>query len=131
MQDREKISTGPNAEPIDENIAGTAPGIPDDALAPGEEELPKPPTVLDRLSAAIGEEGCALAESGGEVHPVCGLWRSSDLERAEDYAASGRRSLKGLAAQLGFVAAEWPAGPEDPFFNVNSSEDLAEAARRS
>ena len=30
--DREKISTGPNAEPVDENIAGTAPGIPDDAL---------------------------------------------------------------------------------------------------
>lgn len=44
MQDREKISTGPNAEPIDENIAGTAPGIPDDALAPGEERLPEPPT---------------------------------------------------------------------------------------
>jgi hypothetical protein len=44
MQDREKISTGPNAEPIDENIAGTAPGIPDDGLAPGEEELSEPPT---------------------------------------------------------------------------------------
>ena len=44
MQDREKISTSPNAEAIDENIAGTAPGIPDDALAPGEEELPQPPT---------------------------------------------------------------------------------------
>ena len=44
IDEREKISTGPNAEPIDENIAGTAPGIPDDALAPGEEELPEPPT---------------------------------------------------------------------------------------
>jgi len=42
--DREKISTGPNAEPVDENIAGTAPGIPDDALAPGEDELPQPPS---------------------------------------------------------------------------------------
>ena len=35
--DREKISTGPNDEPINETIAGTGPGIPDDALAPGEE----------------------------------------------------------------------------------------------
>jgi hypothetical protein len=44
MQDqREKISTGPNAEPLDETIAGTGPGIPDDALAPGE-ELPQPPS---------------------------------------------------------------------------------------
>ena len=42
-EDREKISTGPNEEPINETIAGTGPGIPDDALAPGE-ELPQPPT---------------------------------------------------------------------------------------
>jgi hypothetical protein len=43
-QDREKISTGPNEEPINETIAGTGPGIPDDALAPGEDELPQPPS---------------------------------------------------------------------------------------
>jgi hypothetical protein len=43
MEDREKISTGPNEEPINETIAGTGPGIPDDALAPGE-ELPEAPT---------------------------------------------------------------------------------------
>jgi hypothetical protein len=44
MDEREKIDTGPNAEPVNENIAGTAPGIPDDSLAPGENELPEPPT---------------------------------------------------------------------------------------
>ena len=42
-QHREKLSTGPNEEPINETIAGTGPGIPDDALGPGE-ELPEPPT---------------------------------------------------------------------------------------
>ena len=54
--DREKISTGPNAEPLDENIAGTAPGIPDDALAPGEEELPEPPSdeEVERIAEKIG-----------------------------------------------------------------------------
>ena len=41
--DREKSSTGPSEEPINETIAGTGPGIPDDALAPGE-ELPTPPS---------------------------------------------------------------------------------------
>ena len=35
--DREKISTGPNDRPLNETIAGTGPGIPDEALAPGEE----------------------------------------------------------------------------------------------
>ena len=43
-QDREKISTGPNEEPINETIAGTGPGIADDTLAPGEEQLPQAPT---------------------------------------------------------------------------------------
>jgi hypothetical protein len=42
-QDREKISTGPNEEPINETIAGTGSGIPDDALAP-DEHLPEPPS---------------------------------------------------------------------------------------
>ena len=40
--DREKIDTGPNAESINETIAGTGPGIPDDALAPGEELREQP-----------------------------------------------------------------------------------------
>jgi len=52
MQEREKISTGPNAEPLDENIAGTAPGIPDDSLAPGEKAIPLPPTDEDVEEAA-------------------------------------------------------------------------------
>ena len=56
IDDREKISTGPNAEPIDETIAGTGPGIPDDSLAPGEEELPQPPTdeEVEEAAEALG-----------------------------------------------------------------------------
>ncbi|HMC92764.1 MAG TPA: hypothetical protein VKI45_09915 [Allosphingosinicella sp.] len=42
MDDKAKISTGPNDRPRNETIAGTGPGIPDDALAPGE-ELPEMP----------------------------------------------------------------------------------------
>jgi hypothetical protein len=58
--DRGKISTGPNEEPINETIAGTAAGIPDDALAPGE-NLPDAPTdeeverIAEKLGAATGE----------------------------------------------------------------------------
>jgi hypothetical protein len=43
MDEREKVSTGPNAEPLNETIAGTAPGIPDDSLALGEKAIPLPP----------------------------------------------------------------------------------------
>ena len=60
MQDREKISTGPNEEPINETIAGTGPGIPDDALAPGQ-ELPEPPTD-EQVEKAADALGAATAE---------------------------------------------------------------------
>jgi hypothetical protein len=55
-QDREKISTGPNEEPINETIAGTGPGIPDDALSPNE-ELPEPPTDEQVVKAAEALKG--------------------------------------------------------------------------
>lgn len=57
-EDRAKISTGPNERAVNEPIAGTAPGIPDEARGPGE-ELPEPPTdeqvrrVAEQLGAKI------------------------------------------------------------------------------
>jgi len=48
---RDPISNGPNDRPINETIAGTGPGIPDDALAPGE-ELPEAPTDEEVAQAA-------------------------------------------------------------------------------
>jgi molybdopterin-guanine dinucleotide biosynthesis protein A len=47
-----------------------------------------------------------------------------------EYLASGRRSLRGLAETVGYVAVDWPTDPEDPFFNINTSADLVEAERR-
>jgi hypothetical protein len=58
-QDREKISTGPNAEPLDENIAGTAPGIPDDALGPSDEEVPR---IAEKIGASAAERGALPLE---------------------------------------------------------------------
>ena len=61
VQDQDKISTGLNAEPLDETIAGTAPGIPDDSLAPGETELPQPPTG-EEVEKAAEKLGAPQAE---------------------------------------------------------------------
>ncbi|SFR77469.1 hypothetical protein [Sphingomonas jatrophae] len=54
---REKITDGANERAIDENIAGTAPGIPDDALAPGQ-DLPEPPSdeEVRRMAAKLGAD---------------------------------------------------------------------------
>jgi len=56
MQDREKISTGPNAEPVNENIGTIAEGISDDSLAPGEKHILKAPTdeEVEKAAEALG-----------------------------------------------------------------------------
>ncbi|MBB3911151.1 hypothetical protein [Sphingomonas desiccabilis] len=55
-----KISNGPNERARDESIAGTGPGIPDEALAPGE-ALPPAPSDEDvqRVAAKLGVPGTA------------------------------------------------------------------------
>jgi hypothetical protein len=55
MDDKAKISTGPNDRPRNETIAGTGPGIPDDARGPGE-ALPEPPSdeEVERAKQALG-----------------------------------------------------------------------------
>jgi len=58
MDDKAKISTGPNERARNESIAGTGPGIPDDARGPGE-ELPEAPSDEDveRAAEALGAPG--------------------------------------------------------------------------
>jgi molybdopterin-guanine dinucleotide biosynthesis protein A len=90
-----------------------------------------PPDLLTRLSEALGAvHGAAVATSGANLHPSCALWRSHTAEALPAYLAAGRSSLKGFAAQVGMVEVEWPASPFDPFFNVNSADDLAAAEAR-
>ena len=50
---------GLNARPLNDTIAGTGPGIPDDALAPGEDSLPEPPSDEDvkRTAKKLGAPG--------------------------------------------------------------------------
>ena len=80
-----------------------------------------------RLLDEAGERDAAMASSGGELHPVCSLWRNAAIYQFPGYCASGRRSLRGFAEQLGFAEVAWPAAPLDPFFNINSPADLATA----
>ena len=43
--------------------------------------------------------------------------------------AEGLRKIEVWTARHGVALAEWPAEPVDPFFNVNTPEDVAQAAR--
>lgn len=83
----------------------------------------------DRLEGALTvSAGAAIAASSGRTHPSCSLWRASAAAAAlSDYLKSGRGSLHGFAEAVGGVAVEWASEPLDPFFNINSMADLAEA----
>ncbi len=88
-----------------------------------------PADLASRLMSAIGEHGAAVAASGGRLNPVCALWRTSGIDEISAYLETGRRSLHGFAAQVGYVEVDWPAATPDPFFNINTKADLAEAER--
>jgi molybdopterin-guanine dinucleotide biosynthesis protein A len=79
--------------------------------------------LLDRLrqTGAIA----ALPMSAGRLHPSCGLWRIDALMDAAAYIATGRTSLRGFAELVGLAVEDWGAPERDPFFNVNTLEDLA------
>jgi molybdopterin-guanine dinucleotide biosynthesis protein A len=86
-----------------------------------------PPDLVARLHDALGSAPMACAASGGQVHHVIGLWPVSIRTRLRQTLVTGLRKVGAFTA--GAAIAEWPATPVDPFFNVNTQEDLAEADR--
>jgi len=87
-----------------------------------------PDDLPERLAQSLtAGAGVALARSDGRLHPVCALWRTGLDEALAAYAATGRGALMGLADAVGWTAADWPTNPIDPFFNINTPEDLQRA----
>ena len=98
------------------SVPGDCPFLPNDLIA--------------RLHAARVAAGAPLAcaRSGEWRHPVVGLWPLAlrdDLRRA--LVAEGLRKIEIWTARHGVAIADWPAEPVDPFFNVNTPEDAAQA----
>jgi molybdenum cofactor guanylyltransferase len=71
-----------------------------------------------------------LASSAARTHPVFALWPVSLAGDLQDALASGARKVGDWIGQHRHFIVEFPpAGrPGDPFFNVNTPEDLAQAA---
>jgi molybdopterin-guanine dinucleotide biosynthesis protein A len=72
----------------------------------------------------------ACARSGEWRHPVIALWPvtlRADLHKA--LVERGLRKIEMFAGPYGVAIADWPVTPVDPFFNVNTPEDAAEASR--
>jgi molybdopterin-guanine dinucleotide biosynthesis protein A len=112
-------------------LAANAPATAWLASVPGDCPF-LPRDLVRRLHAARAAAGVPLAcaKSGDWRHPVVGLWPvdlRADLRRA--LVAEGLRKIEVWTARHGVALAEWPAEPVDPFFNVNTPEDAAQAQR--
>jgi molybdopterin-guanine dinucleotide biosynthesis protein A len=90
-----------------------------------------PGDLVTRLHAARIAAGTPLAcaRSGEWRHPVVGLWPTGlreDLRRA--LTDEGLHKIEAWTARHGIAVAEWPDDPVDPFFNVNTPDDVARAS---
>ncbi len=106
--------------------AAHAPELEWAVTAPGDAPF-LPTDLVARLHAARADAPMACAASGGRTHPVIALWPVSIRHRLREALAAGLRKVGAFTE--GAAIAEWPSTPIDPFFNVNTPEDLAEAAR--
>ena len=95
-----------------------------------------PANLVERLSsAAMKRPGAiALAASGGEMHPVIGLWPVALADDLEAALRAGVRKVLAWTDRHGTLPVEFPfveiKGRQiDPFFNANTPEELDEARR--
>ena len=89
-----------------------------------------PRDLVARLSGALSVDGAeiAVAASGGRTHFVATLWPialAADLRRA--LVDEGVRKVEAFLGRYRVATVEWPVEPIDPFFNVNTPDDLARA----
>ena len=91
-----------------------------------------PRDLVARLHAARIAEGkpLACAHSGDWRHPVVGLWQVSLRENLRHaITVEDLRKIEVWTARHGVALADWPTEPVDPFFNVNTPEDVERATR--
>jgi molybdopterin-guanine dinucleotide biosynthesis protein A len=108
-----------------------SPEIADVVSVPGDCPFLPHDLVARLLSArAAARTPLACARSGERRHPVIALWPvgvRDDLRKA--LVEEGQRKIEAFTARHGVAVADWPALPFDPFFNINTPEDAAEAQR--
>jgi molybdopterin-guanine dinucleotide biosynthesis protein A len=112
--------------------AANAPGT--RAIATVSSDAPLVPVdLVARLAAAVEGRGnaIALAVSGGELHPVIGLWPVALADDLEAQLAAGLRKVLHWTDRHGTVAVEFAfvdigGRKVDPFFNANTPEELGE-----
>jgi molybdopterin-guanine dinucleotide biosynthesis protein A len=112
-------------------IAAQRPGIP--FMLSVAADCPfLPRDLVARLDRARTEQDAqlAVAASGGQTHPVIGLWSVAlrdELRHA--LVEEDVRKIDRWTARYKLATVSWPTEPLDPFFNANTMDDITEADR--
>ena len=100
--------------------------------APGDAPL-LPRDLVAKLSgaAADNKRSIALAQSGGELHPVIGLWPVALAQDLEEQLRQGVRKVLQWVERHGMTAVTFPSQRMcglsiDPFYNANTPQELGE-----
>ena len=91
-----------------------------------------PRDLVVRLHRALVKENAelAVAASGGQSHPVIGLWSVALREELRHaLTVEDIRKIDRWTARYRLATVIWPTEPLDPFFNANTIEDITEAER--
>jgi molybdenum cofactor guanylyltransferase len=91
-----------------------------------------PRDLVARLQRARMETGAqlAVAASGGQSHPVIGLWSVALRDQLRhSLVVEDIRKIDRWTARYPLATVTWPTEPLDPFFNANTIDDIAEAER--
>ncbi len=93
-----------------------------------------PGDLVARLAAGLADDAeVAVCRSSGRLHPIIGLWPVALAEALDAWLSSQPRR----AAQAWLETRRWAAvdfathGAVDPFFNVNTPDDLAAARQHA
>ena len=87
-----------------------------------------PLDLVQRLLSAGAVTGAAIARSGGQDHYITGIWTTAmarPLGRLIE--TEGMTRVQDFVARTKAEKVVWAAVPHDPFFNINTPPDLAEA----
>jgi molybdopterin-guanine dinucleotide biosynthesis protein A len=88
-----------------------------------------PDDLVRRLSEAALAGGLpAVASAGGRLHPAFTLWPITIVSQLDEFLhVSGGRKMMAFLERAGAVSVLFEDQPFDPFFNINTRTDLAQA----
>ena len=90
-----------------------------------------PPNLASELQRQVraGNADIACIRYSGQIEPMFSLWHKRTVNAVEQALLDNQGGFKSLFAELQTVYLDWPEQSINPFFNINTVDDLAEAER--